>query len=140
MRRVLLAALALAAIGSASAQSTKASPKPEAAASTISTPGIDFPYPAYLQNIAREIDNQFSRPRTPLTMTADVRFMVRRDGTVDPNSVLLTKSSGNYAFDQRAIGAIDAAGKAKQFGPLPAGFRGDILPMVFRFAPAPTGS
>jgi len=71
-----------------------------------------------------------------LTLTADVAFMIRRDGTVDPNTIRLVKGSGNYAFDQQALGAVEAAGNARRFGPLPAGFREDILPVVFRFTPA----
>jgi TonB family protein len=102
----------------------------------LDTPGLDFPYPGYLQNIVREVIHQFQTSQTRLTLSADVRFMIRRDGTVDPNSISLAKSSGNYAFDQQALGAVEAAANAKRFGPLPAGFREDILPVVFRFTPA----
>ena len=104
--------------------------------SPIDTPGLDFPYPAYIQNIAREVIHQFQTQQTRLTLVADVSFIIRRDGTIDPNSLRLAKSSGNYAFDQQALGAVEAAGNAKRFGPLPAGFREDILPVVFRFTPA----
>ena len=102
----------------------------------LDTPGLEFPYPGYLQNIVREVIHQFQTTQTRLTLSADVRFMIRRDGTVDPNSITLAKSSGNYAFDQQALGAVEAAANAKRFGPLPAGFREDILPVVFRFTPA----
>jgi protein TonB len=102
----------------------------------VNTAGIEFPYPGYLQNIAREIINRFQSQQTRLTLVADVRFMIKRDGTVDPNSISLAKSSGNYAFDQKALGAVEAAAGANRFGPLPAGFREDILPVIFRFTPA----
>ena len=104
--------------------------------SPLDTPGLEFPYPAYLQNIVREVIHQFQTSQTRLTLSADVRFMILRDGTVDPNSIKLVKGSGNYAFDQQALGAVEAAGNAKRFGPLPPGFREDILPVVFRFTPA----
>jgi hypothetical protein len=42
--------------------------------------------------------------------------------------------SGNFAFDIEAQGAIDAA--ARSFGPLPAGYTDDILPIVFSFDPS----
>ena len=104
--------------------------------SPVNTGGLEFPYPAYLQTIAREVIHQFQTSQTRLTLSADVAFMIRRDGTVDPNSIRLVKGSGNYAFDQQALGAVEAAGNAKRFGPLPPGFREDILPVVFRFTPA----
>jgi len=102
----------------------------------VNTAGIEFPYPGYLQNISREIINRFQSQQTRLTLIADVRFMIKRDGTVDPNSISLAHSSGNYAFDQKALGAVEAAAAANRFGPLPAGFREDILPVIFRFTPA----
>jgi len=45
-------------------------------------------------------------------------------------------SSGNYSFDQKALGAVEAAANAKRFGRLPDGFREDILPVTFRFTPS----
>ena len=102
----------------------------------VDTPGLDFPYPEYLRNVAREVIHAFQTQQTRLTLTADVSFLIRRDGTVDPNSIKLAKPSGNYAFDQQALGAVEAAGNAKRFGSLPPGFREDILPVVFRFTPA----
>ena len=104
--------------------------------SPLDTQGLEFPYPGYLQNIVREVIHQFQTSQTRLTLSADVAFMIRRDGTVDPNSIRLAKGSGNYAFDQQALGAVEAAANAKRFGPLPSGFREDILPVVFRFTPA----
>lgn len=102
----------------------------------LNTQGLEFPYPDYLNTIVREVIHQFQTTQTRLTLTADVSFMIRRDGSVDPNLIKLVKSSGNYAFDQQALGAVEAAGNAKRFGPLPPGFREDILPVVFRFTPA----
>jgi protein TonB len=130
---------------------TKAPPKPETPPPTagggstggkgtdvanVDTPGIDFAYPGYLQNISREVLRQFQTQQTRLTLTADVRFMIKRDGTVDPESIRLVTSSGNYSFDQKALGAVEAAANANRFGRLPDGFREDILPVTFRFTPS----
>jgi periplasmic protein TonB len=102
----------------------------------VDTPGIEFPYPGYLQNISREVLRAFSTQATRLTLVADVRFMIKRDGTVDPESIRLVTSSGNYSFDQKALGAVESAANANRFGRLPDGFREDILPVTFRFTPS----
>ena len=99
----------------------------------VQTPGIEFPYPGYTNNIVRQLILQFGQ--ASVRFTAEVRFVIRRDGSVDPESIHLVTSSGNYSFDQRALGAVEAAANAKVFGPLPGGFREDILPVNFRFSP-----
>lgn len=99
----------------------------------VDTPGIEFPYPAYTNNIVRQLLIYFGQ--TPARYTTVVRFVIRRDGSVDPESIRLVTGSGNYSFDQRALAAVEAAANAKRFGPLPPGFREDILPVTFRFTP-----
>jgi protein TonB len=101
---------------------------------TVDTPGIEFPYPGYTNNIVRQLILQFGQ--SSATYTAEVRFVIRRDGSVDPESIRLVTPSPNYSFNQRALGAVEAAANAKAFGPLPAGFREDILPVTFRFSPS----
>jgi periplasmic protein TonB len=100
----------------------------------VDTPGIDFPYPGYINTIVRQIILQFGQ--SSARFTAEVRFVIRRDGSVDPESIHMVTSSGNYPFDTRALGAVEAAASAKAFGPLPPGFREDILPVTFRFSPS----
>jgi protein TonB len=100
----------------------------------LDTPGIEFPYPGYTDNIVRQLILQFGQSSARLT--AEVRFVIRRDGSVDPESIKRVTSSGNYSFDQRALAAVEAAANAKAFGPLPPGFREDILPVTFRFSPS----
>lgn len=92
--------------------------------------GIDFPYPAYLKNIVQQIALRFTPPRGS-TLSADVAFLIRRDGRV--TDVRWVRRSGSYAFDLEAQGALEAAGK--EFGPLPPGFPDDVLPIVFSFDP-----
>jgi len=100
---------------------------------TVDTPGIEFPYPYYTNNIVRQLLLFFGQSNT--RFTAEVRFVIRRDGSVDPNSIKIVTSSGNYPFDQRVYGAVEAAANAKAFGTLPPGFQEDILPVNFRFSP-----
>ena len=124
-------------------QSKKAPPQPTAGGgpeggkgadvATIDTPGIEFPYPYYTDNIARQIIQRFGNSNE--RFIAEVRFVIQRDGSVDPASIQYVTRSGNFSFDIKAKGAIESAATAKVFGPLPGGFREDILPVTFRFSP-----
>lgn len=98
---------------------------------TVQTAGIDFPFPGYLNNIVRQIALNFrvKNPNSPLS--ANVSFLIHRDGSVT-NVKFLTRS-GVYAFDLEAQGAVERA--SASFGPLPDGFRDDVLPVVFSFDP-----
>ena len=98
---------------------------------TVQTEGIDFPFPGYLNNIVRQIALRFNPANTNSGLRAEVRFVIRRDGSVI--GIGFVTRSGNYAFDLEAHGAVEAA--ATQFGPLPEGFRDDALPVVFSFDP-----
>jgi outer membrane biosynthesis protein TonB len=100
---------------------------------TIDTPGIEFDYPFYTSNIVRQLMSYFGNFNG--TLKAEVQFVIKRDGSVDPNSIRLVTPSGNYSFDQRALGAVEAAANARKFGTLPGGFREDILPVTFWFSP-----
>ncbi len=100
----------------------------------IDTPGIEFPYPGYINNITRQILLQFRAHPTRFVLTAEVRFMIRRDGSVD--GINMVTSSGKFTFDQQALGAVESVANAHLFGPLPPGFREDILPVTFRFTPS----
>lgn len=98
---------------------------------TVQTGGIDFPFPGYLNNIVRQIAVNF-RPRNQnAALSATVRFLIHRDGTV--SDVTFVTRSGVYAFDLEAQGAVERA--SSEFGPLPAGFHDDVLPVVFSFDP-----
>jgi hypothetical protein len=93
--------------------------------------GIDFPYPAYLNNIVRQVAINF-KPDDPNTgLRAVVFFLIRRDGTV--TGMQFRTRSGDYAFDLEARGAIEKAAGA--FGPLPSEFHDDVLPVYFSFDP-----
>ncbi len=98
----------------------------------VSTGGKEFPYPAYLHNIITQIALRFD-PRQKQALSADVQFVIRRDGSVMQISVL--KPSGSYGFDLEAKGAVEAAGAARAFGNLPEGFSDDVLTVIFTFDP-----
>lgn len=99
----------------------------------VNTGGIDFPYPYYVNNIVNEILKRFGQSR--IALVAEVSFVIRRDGSVDENSIQLVKKSGVYQFDMQALSAVEAAANQKAFGALPNGYRDDILPITFRFSP-----
>jgi periplasmic protein TonB len=98
---------------------------------TVQTEGIEFPFPGYLNNIVRQVAIAFKPTDTNSGLKAEVMFLIHRDGSVT-NFRFVTKS-GAYAFDLEAQGAIEAA--SRFFGPLPEGFRDDVLPVVFSFDP-----
>lgn len=98
---------------------------------TVQTEGIDFPFPGYLNNIVRQIALRFNPAESNSGLRAEVRFVIRRNGSVI--GIGFVTRSGNYAFDLEAQGAVEAA--AREFGPLPEGFRDDALPVVFSFDP-----
>lgn len=98
--------------------------------------GVPFPFPEYLENLVEQVYRRWSRPALGTPLQAEVAFTILRDGTV--RDIRMVVSSRNYTFDLDARGAIDAAGSARAFGPLPAGFQGDALPVSFYFAPRTT--
>lgn len=98
----------------------------------VSIQGIPFPYPGYLENIVRQIALRF-KPRSGQALVAEVLFLIRRDGSMTGFS--FRRRSGSYEFDLEAQGAVEAAARAGSFGPLPDGFRDDVLTVIFSFDP-----
>ena len=91
--------------------------------------GIEFPFPGYLNNITRQIAKNFHPKASTAALVAEVKFMIRRDGSVA--GIEVVKSSGDALYNADAMGAIEAVGKL--FGPLPAGFPDDVLVVYFTF-------
>ncbi|MEP7383445.1 MAG: TonB C-terminal domain-containing protein [Gemmatimonadota bacterium] len=98
----------------------------------VSIQGIQFPYPAYLENIVRQIALRF-KPRTGQALVAEVVFLIRRDGSMTGFS--FRRRSGAYEFDLEAQGAVEAAARSGSFGALPDGFGDDVLTVIFSFDP-----
>ena len=100
---------------------------------TVRAEGIEFPFPGYLNNIVRQIAIKF-HPRNPAArLRAVVKFLIHRDGSA--SNIEFISRSGNFSFDLEAQGAVESASSARAFGPLPAGFPDDVLPVVFSFDP-----
>ncbi|HYW51985.1 MAG TPA: TonB C-terminal domain-containing protein [Gemmatimonadaceae bacterium] len=99
---------------------------------SVKVQGIAFPFPGYLENITRQIALNF-KPRPGAVLRAEVTFLIHRDGSV--SDLRLVSRSGVYAFDLECMGAVEAVGQRRSFGALPAGFRDDVLPVVFSFDP-----
>ena len=102
---------------------------------SVKTPGLEFPYPEYLRNIVSQVYRRWDRPGGAANLQAEVSFLILRDGSV--REIRFTRSSGNFSFDLDAQGAVEAAGNARAFGPLPDGYPSDVLPVAFYFTPRP---
>jgi protein TonB len=100
---------------------------------TIKTPGLEFPFPEYLRNIVTQIYQRWDREAARRNSFAEISFFILRDGSV--NNIHFVTRSGSFAFDLGAQGAVEAAGNAKAFGPLPDGWENDVLPVSFYFKP-----
>ncbi len=136
------------------APTAKAPPKPAARAGSPAVPlphetpangsdianvnlqGKQFPYPEYLRNLVTQIYRRWNRPEGNSALTAEVGFVILRDGTV--RDIRLLSTSRSYSFDLEAQGAVEAAAAAKAFGALPAGYPADYLQISFSFTPRQT--
>jgi outer membrane biosynthesis protein TonB len=99
---------------------------------TVSTEGVDFPFPEYLQNLVTQVLRRWQRPEQRTPLEAEVAFFVHRDGSITQPQFV--KRSGNFGFDLEAQGAIEASGHDKAFGPLPSGWLADVLFVRFYFS------
>ena len=93
--------------------------------------GVRRDYPAYYNNIIRQIFNCF-RWRGGGNWEATVFFTIEREGTV--TDMRFMSRSGSTAFDFEAIGAVECAGQGR-FGQLPDELPYDRLPVQFDFRP-----
>lgn len=100
---------------------------------TFQQPGLQFPYPQYLENIVTQIRMRFTEIGWAPGLKADIAFTIRRDGSVYGVSFL--SRSNSYAFNKAAEGAVQAAVNDRAFGPLPQGWPGQELPIAFSFTP-----
>ncbi len=125
----------------ASATTTKSTAAPKAGAgaqggkgadvANLSIQGIDFPYPGYLTNIVRQLTLNWTPRRVSAALVSEVKFTIRRDGSV--MAIEVVKRSGDRTYDLDAMGAIEAVGATRGFGPLPAGWSDDVLIVYFTF-------
>jgi protein TonB len=97
----------------------------------VRTDGIAFPYPGYLSNIVRQIALNWSPRRVSAALVTELKFMIRRDGTVV--GIEVVRRSGDRLYDLDAMGAIEAVGATRGFGALPSGWADDVLVVYFTF-------
>lgn len=100
---------------------------------TVSTEGVAFPYPEYLNNLYSQIIRRWHRPDQNSPLTAEVSFFIHKDGSI--SDIGFVKRSGNFAFDLEAQGAVEEAGNSRVIGPLPDGWTANVLFVRFYFAP-----
>lgn len=99
---------------------------------SVSTEGIAFPFPEYLENIVSQVLRRWQRPAQSTPLEAEVSFFVHRDGSV--TDLAFIRRSGNFAFDLEAQGAVEEAGRFRAFGTLPDGWTADVLFVRFYFS------
>jgi len=91
--------------------------------------GLRRDYPAYYNNIIRQIDRcmRFSGPGG---LKTSVHFVIQRDGNVDGGGIEFVSRSGNAGFDFAVMEAIECAGRGR-FGALPDDLGRDRFPIIF---------
>lgn len=94
--------------------------------------GRDFQYPDYLEGIILQLTRYF-RWSGPANLEAEVVFYILRDGSV--GGIQVVRGSGNFAFNAQAMAAVEQAGRAHAFGPLPDGWQRDRLHISYTFLP-----
>ncbi len=99
---------------------------------TVRIEGLRRDYPAYYENIIRQIQRCF-RWREGGSWQTTVLFWITRDGTA--TDIDFESRSGNLAFDFEAIGAVECAGQGR-FGPLPEDLPYERFPIRFQFQPS----
>ena len=95
--------------------------------------GEEFAYPAYMQNIIRQINRYWRPPTGARDLGAEIAFVIHRDGSV--TDIEWVRRSGSSTFDLLSHGAIESAARDRAFGPLPDGYPRDRLRVSFYFDP-----
>jgi outer membrane biosynthesis protein TonB len=98
----------------------------------INIEGAEFPYPDYLAHITQTLVNYF-RWNGPPNLEAEVVFHIQRDGSA--GGIRVARRSGDFNFNLQAVEAVEQAGRARAFGPLPDDWQGDRLWISFTFYP-----
>ncbi|WP_419948193.1 TonB C-terminal domain-containing protein [Candidatus Palauibacter sp.] len=91
-------------------------------------------WPEYTENIIRQIQRYWRPPAGARDLRAEISFIIHRDGRVTRYDWVAR--SGNLTFDYVAMSAVESAGRAEAFGPLPEDFPADALAISFYFDPS----
>jgi TonB family protein len=86
---------------------------------------------AYVRTILGAVIERWQVPVPLLQHRTDVGAVVRRDGRM--SGVRLVKRSFYLDYDQRSERAVQAVAQERVFDSLPARYKPDSLPIVFRF-------
>jgi TonB family protein len=97
----------------------------------IEQDGREFQYPEYLENIMRVLTRFMRPPPGQENLEAEVVFYINRDGSV--GGIRISQSSGSFAFNAQAMQAVEQAGRARAFGPLPGDWQRDRLYIAYTF-------
>ncbi|HSJ25217.1 MAG TPA: TonB family protein [Longimicrobiales bacterium] len=97
----------------------------------IEQDGREFQYPEYLENIMRQLTRYMRPPPGQENLEAEVVFYINRDGSV--GGIRISQTSGSFAFNAQAMQAVEQAGRARAFGPLPADWQRDRLYIAYTF-------
>lgn len=129
------------AAGTRTATAAKAPAVPRAGAGAVGgkgadvanvrTDGIAFPDQGYLNNIVRQLALSWRPSAAAAARVAEVKFTIRRDGTVF--AIQVVRPSGDRLYDLDAMAAVEAVGAARGFGALPAVWQDDVLIVYFTF-------
>jgi TonB family protein len=97
----------------------------------IQQDGREFLYPEYLENIARVLTRYMRPPAGQENLEAEVVFYINRDGSA--GGIRIAQTSGSFAFNAQAMQAVEQAGRARAFGPLPNDWQRDRLYISYTF-------
>lgn len=97
----------------------------------IQQDGREFQYPEYLENIMRQLTRYMRPPAGQENLEAEVVFYINRDGSV--GGIRVSQSSGSFQFNAQAMQAVEQAGRARAFGPLPDDWQRDRLYISYTF-------
>jgi TonB family protein len=93
------------------------------------TVDVDFPYAWYLSRLVSKINERWDDRALPGNQPI-VAFEIGRNGQVDAAKVKIEKSSGNPAYDYKAVRAIV---ESTPFPPLPDDFKAQYLNVHLQF-------
>ncbi|MDX1396314.1 MAG: TonB C-terminal domain-containing protein [Gemmatimonadota bacterium] len=99
----------------------------------VQTDGATFADPSYMNNIIRQVNRYWRPPTGGRAYRAEISFVIHRDGSV--SNIEWVRRSGSPQFDLLCMSAVESAGRAQAFGPLPASYPRDQLFVSFYFDP-----
>ena len=94
----------------------------------VTIDGQPFPFEGYLERMVDKIGRNWRRSPNRQALKATLSFNVERSGRV--SDIEVVETSGDFLFDQTAQRAVL---DASPLPPLPDGYTGDFLGVIFDF-------